>query len=217
MDWIRLAIDFVLHIDHYLDVIIRSVGVGTYAVLFVIIFIETGLVVTPFLPGDSLLFAAGAFSAKGSLQVLPLWLLLMAAAVIGDSVNYWIGNKVGSRVFEQESRWVKREYLERTQKFYEKHGGKTILLARFVPIVRTFAPFVAGIGKMRYGYFLTYNIVGGTLWVSLFLWGGFFFGGLSFVEKNFSLVIIAIVLISVLPAVWETLKARQEKRAAALK
>ena len=217
MDWIRLAIDFVLHIDHYLDVIIRSVGVGTYAVLFVIIFIETGLVVTPFLPGDSLLFAAGAFSAKGSLQVLPLWLLLMAAAVIGDSVNYWIGNKVGSRVFEQESRWVKREYLERTQKFYEKHGGKTILLARFVPIVRPCAPFVAGIGKMRYGYFLTYNIVGGTLWVSLFLWGGFFFGGLSFVEKNFSLVIIAIVLISVLPAVWETLKARQEKRAAALK
>ena len=217
MDWIRLALDFVLHIDHYLDVIIRSVGVGTYAVLFGIIFIETGLVVTPFLPGDSLLFAAGAFSAKGSLQILPLWLLLMAAAVIGDSVNYWIGNKVGSRVFEQESRWVKREYLERTQKFYEKHGGKTILLARFVPIVRTFAPFVAGIGKMRYGYFLTYNIVGGTLWVSLFLWGGFFFGGLPFVEKNFSLVIIAIVLISVLPAVWETLKARQEKRAAVLK
>ena len=217
MDWIRLAIDFVLHIDHYLDVIIRSVGIGTYAVLFGVIFIETGLVVTPFLPGDSLLFAAGAFSSRGSLQVLPLWLLLMAAAVIGDSVNYWIGNKIGSRVFEQESRWVKREYLERTQRFYEKHGGKTILLARFVPIVRTFAPFVAGIGKMRYGYFLTYNIVGGTLWVSLFLWGGFFFGGLPFVEKNFSLVIIAIVLISVLPAVWETLKARQEKRAAALK
>ncbi len=216
MDWIRLAIDFVLHIDHYLDVIIRSVGIGTYGVLFLIIFIETGLVVTPFLPGDSLLFAAGAFSAKGSLEVLPLWLLLMAAAVIGDSVNYWIGNKVGSRVFEQETRWVKREYLERTQKFYEKHGGKTILLARFVPIVRTFAPFVAGIGKMRYGYFLTYNIVGGMLWVTLFLWGGYFFGGLPFVEKNFSLVIIAIVLISVLPAVWETLKARREKRAAAV-
>ncbi|GAP09250.1 uncharacterized membrane-associated protein [Bellilinea caldifistulae] len=216
MDWIRLAIDFVLHIDHYLDVIIRSVGIGTYGVLFLIIFIETGLVVTPFLPGDSLLFAAGAFSAKGSLEVLPLWLLLMAAAVIGDSANYWIGNKVGSRVFEEDTRWVKREYLERTQKFYEKHGGKTILLARFVPIVRTFAPFVAGIGKMRYGYFLTYNIVGGTLWVSLFLWGGYFFGGLPFVEKNFSLVIIAIVLISVLPAVWETLKARREKRAAAV-
>jgi membrane-associated protein len=216
MDWIRLAIDFVLHIDHYLDVIIRSVGIGTYGVLFLIIFIETGLVVTPFLPGDSLLFAAGAFSAKGSLEVLPLWLLLMAAAVIGDSANYWIGNKVGSRVFEEDTRWVKREYLERTQKFYEKHGGKTILLARFVPIVRTFAPFVAGIGKMRYGYFLTYNIVGGTLWVSLFLWGGYFFGGLPFVEKNFSLVIIAIVLISVLPAVWETFKARREKRAAAV-
>ncbi len=216
MDWIKLAVDFVLHIDRYLDVIIRSVGAGTYAVLFLIIFVETGLVVTPFLPGDSLLFAAGAFSAKGSLQALPLWLLLMAAAVIGDSVNYWIGNKVGSRVFEQETRWVKREYLERTQKFYEKHGGKTILLARFVPIVRTFAPFVAGIGKMRYGYFLTYNLIGGVLWVSLFLWGGFLFGGLPFVEKNFSLVIIAIVLISALPAVWETLKARREKRAAAV-
>lgn len=217
MDFIRLAIDFVLHIDRYLDVIIRSVGAGTYGVLFLIIFVETGLVVTPFLPGDSLLFAAGAFSARGSLQIVPLWLLLMAAAVLGDSANYWIGNRVGSRVFEQETRWVKREYLERTQKFYEKHGGKTILLARFVPIVRTFAPFVAGIGKMRYGYFLTYNIVGGTLWVSLFLWGGYFFGGLPFVEKNFSLVIIAIVLISVLPAVWEALKARQEKRAAAVK
>lgn len=215
MDFIRLAIDFVLHIDRYLDVIIRSVGVGTYGVLFAIIFVETGLVVTPFLPGDSLLFAAGAFSARGSLEIVPLWLLLMAAAVVGDSANYWIGNKVGTRVFEQETRWVKREYLERTQKFYEKHGGKTILLARFVPIVRTFAPFVAGIGKMRYGYFLTYNIVGGTLWVSLFLWGGYFFGGLPFVEKNFSLVIIAIVLISVLPAVWEALKARQEKRATA--
>ncbi len=217
MDFIRLAIDFVLHIDRYLDLIIRSVGVGTYGVLFLIIFVETGLVVTPFLPGDSLLFAAGAFSARGSLEIVPLWLLLMAAAVLGDSANYWIGNKVGTRVFEQETRWVKREYLERTQKFYEKHGGKTILLARFVPIVRTFAPFVAGIGKMRYGYFLTYNIVGGTLWVSLFLWGGYFFGGLPFVEKNFSLVIIAIVLISVLPAVWEALKARQEKRAAAVK
>jgi membrane-associated protein len=217
MDFIRLAIDFVLHIDRYLDLIIRSVGVGTYGVLFLIIFVETGLVVTPFLPGDSLLFAAGAFSARGSLEIVPLWLLLMAAAVLGDSANYWIGNRVGTRVFEQETRWVKREYLERTQKFYEKHGGKTILLARFVPIVRTFAPFVAGIGKMRYGYFLTYNIVGGTLWVSLFLWGGYFFGGLPFVEKNFSLVIIAIVLISVLPAVWEALKARQEKRAAAVK
>ncbi len=216
MDWIKLAVDFVLHIDRYLDVIIRSVGAGTYAVLFLIIFVETGLVVTPFLPGDSLLFAAGAFSAKGSLQALPLWLLLMAAAVIGDSVNYWIGNKVGSRVFEQETRWVKREYLERTQKFYEKHGGKTILLARFVPNVRNFTPFVAGIGKMRYGYFLTYNLIGGVLWVSLFLWGGFLFGGLPFVEKNFSLVIIAIVLISALPAVWETLKARREKRAAAV-
>ncbi len=214
MEWIKLAVDFVLHIDKYLDLIIRSVGAGTYAVLFIIIFIETGLVVTPFLPGDSLLFAAGAFSARGSLHILPLWLLLMGAAVLGDSANYWIGNRVGARVFREDVRWVKREYLERTQKFYERHGGKTILLARFVPIVRTFAPFVAGVGKMRYAYFLTYNVIGGVLWVTLFLWGGYFFGGLPFVEKNFSLVIIAIVLISVLPAVIEALKARREKAAA---
>ena len=217
MEWLKLAIDFVLHIDKYLDVIIRSVGLWTYLVLFFIIFIETGLVVTPFLPGDSLLFAAGAFAAKGSFNVFILWGALAVAAVLGDTVNYWIGHTVGPRVFREDVRWLKREYLERTQAFYEKHGGKTILLARFVPIVRTFAPFVAGVGKMRYSYFLTYNVVGGILWTTIFIWAGYFFGGLPLVEKNFSLVIIAIVLISVMPAVIEVIKARREKKTGAPK
>lgn len=217
MEWLKFAIDFVLHIDKYLDVIIRSVGLWTYLVLFLIIFVETGLVVTPFLPGDSLLFAAGAFAAKGSFNVFVLWAALAAAAVLGDTVNYWIGHTVGPRVFREDVRWLKREYLERTQAFYEKHGGKTILLARFVPIVRTFAPFVAGVGKMRYSYFLTYNVVGGILWTTIFIWVGYFFGGLPLVEKNFSLVIIAIVLISVMPAVIEVIKARREKKTAAPK
>lgn len=217
MEWLKLAIDFVLHIDKYLDVIIRSVGLWTYLVLFFIIFIETGLVVTPFLPGDSLLFAAGAFAAKGSFNVFVLWGALAVAAVLGDTVNYWIGHTVGPRVFREDVRWLKREYLERTQAFYEKHGGKTILLARFVPIVRTFAPFVAGVGKMRYSYFLTYNVVGGILWTTIFIWAGYFFGGLPLVEKNFSLVIIAIVLISVMPAVIEVIKARREKKTGAPK
>ncbi len=208
-DLVKLAIDFVLHLDKYLDIIIRSFGFWTYAILFVVIFIETGLVVTPFLPGDSLLFAAGAFAAKGSFEVVPLFLLLAVAAVLGDTANYWIGHFVGPRVFREDVKWLKREYLERTQAFYEKHGGKTILLARFVPIVRTFAPFVAGIGKMRYGYFITYNVVGGILWTALFIFGGYFFGTLPFVEKNFSLVIIAIVLISVIPAVVEAIKAKR--------
>jgi membrane-associated protein len=211
MEFIKTAIDFVLHIDRYLDLIIRFAGVWTYAVLFVIIFIETGLVVTPFLPGDSLLFAAGAFAAKGSLNIYAMWITLIIAAVLGDTANYWIGHYIGPRA--ANLRWVKKEYLERTQAFYDKHGGKTIFLARFVPIVRTFAPFVAGIGKMRYGYFLTYNVVGGVVWVSAFLWLGYFFGNLPFIERNFSLVVIAIILISVMPAVIEAVKARREGKA----
>ncbi len=212
MDFVKTAIDFVLHIDKYLDLIIKAVGLWTYGVLFVIIFIETGLVVTPFLPGDSLLFAAGAFSAKGSLNIYPMWIALMFAAVLGDTANYWIGRYIGPRVFNWNVRWLKREYLERTQAFYNKHGGKTIFLARFVPIIRTFAPFVAGVGKMRYSYFITYNIVGGMAWVSSFLWLGYFFGGLPFIERNFSLVVIAIILISVLPAVIEAIKARRQSK-----
>ncbi len=212
MDFIKTAIDFVLHIDKYLDLIIKAVGLWTYGVLFVVIFIETGLVVTPFLPGDSLLFAAGAFSAKGSLNIYPMWIALMFAAVLGDTANYWIGRYIGPRVFDWNVRWLKREYLERTQAFYNKHGGKTIFLARFVPIIRTFAPFVAGVGKMRYSYFITYNVVGGAVWVSAFLWLGYFFGGLPFIERNFSLVVIAIILISVMPAVIEAIKARRESK-----
>jgi len=212
MDFVKTAIDFVLHIDKYLDLIIKAVGLWTYGVLFVIIFIETGLVVTPFLPGDSLLFAAGAFSAKGSLNIYTRWIALMFAAVRGDTANYWIGRYIGPRVFNWNVRWLKREYLERTQAFFNKHGGKTIFLARFVPIIRPFAPFVAGVGKMRYSYFITYNIVGGMAWVSSFLWLGYFFGGLPFIERNFSLVVIAIILISVLPAVIEAIKARRESK-----
>ena len=210
LDLIKLAIDFVLHLDKDLDLIIRTVGIWTYLILFVVIFIETGLVVTPFLPGDSLLFAVGAFAAKGSLEVFPIWILLMFAAVLGDTANYWIGHHIGPRVFKEDTRWIKREHLERTQAFYDKHGGKTIFLARFIPIIRTFAPFVAGIGKMRYGYFITYNIIGGITWVTLFIWGGYFFGGLKVVEENFSLIIIALVLIPGIPALIEVFKGRKK-------
>ena len=209
MHWIELGIDFILHLDKYLDLTIRSVGIWTYLILFIVIFIETGLVVTPFLPGDSLLFAAGAFAALGSLNVAALFVILALAAVLGDTVNYWIGHYIGDRAFTTKSRFFKREYLERTQAFYEKYGGKTIFLARFVPIIRTFAPFVAGIGKMRYGYFISYNVFGGILWTGLFIFAGYFFGNVPFVRNNFSLVVIAIVLISVVPAVVEVIRSRK--------
>ncbi|HNT53493.1 MAG TPA: DedA family protein [Anaerolineaceae bacterium] len=202
-------VNFILHVDVYLDKIIAAVGGWTYLILFVIVFIETGLVVTPFLPGDSLLFAAGAFAARGSFDVFLLYGLMAVAAVMGDTANYWIGHYIGPRVFTQKSRLFKKEYLDRTQAFYEKHGGKTIFLARFIPIIRTFAPFVAGVGKMTYAHFITYNIVGGIVWTAVFIFGGFFFGNMPFVEKNFSLVIIAIIVISVLPAVFEAVKNRR--------
>jgi membrane-associated protein len=215
MAWIKLAIDFVLHLDKYLAQIIQSVGIWTYLILFVTIFIETGLVVTPFLPGDSLLFAAGAFAALGSLNVWALFGVLALAAILGDTVNYWIGHYIGDKAFTTKSRFLKREYLDRTQAFYQKHGGKTIFLARFVPIIRTFAPFVAGVGKMRYGYFISYNIFGGILWTALFIAAGYFFGNVPFVRNNFSLVVIAIVLISVVPAVVEVIRNRKKPETAA--
>ena len=211
MQYIKLAIDFVLHLDKYLSLIINAVGNGTYVVLFVVIFIETGLVVTPFLPGDSLLFAAGAFAAKGDLNVVMLFISLAIAAVLGDTVNYWIGHAIGPRAFSGNVRFLKKEYLERTQAFYHKYGGKTIFLARFVPIVRTFAPFVAGVGTMSYGHFITYNIAGGIVWTALFIFGGYFFGNLEIVQRNFSLVIMAIVLISVIPAIVEVIRGREKK------
>jgi membrane-associated protein len=214
MDLIKLGIDFILHMDHYLTQIINAVGGWTYLVLFVVIFIETGLVVTPFLPGDSLLFAAGALSAlpDSILHVHWMYLLMAIAAVLGDTANYWIGHFLGTKAFSSKSRLFKKEYLDRTQAFYEKHGGKTIFLARFIPIIRTFAPFVAGVGKMTYLHFITYNIVGGIVWTALFIYGGYFFGNLPFVQNHFSLIVIAIIFISILPAVYEVIKARMEKK-----
>ncbi len=206
LQWISWFIDFVLHMDKHLPQMVNDFGLWAYVVLFIIIFIETGLVVIPFLPGDSLLFAAGAVSATTHLNPLPMFLLLAFAAILGDTVNYWIGYYLGPKVFTSNSRWFKRAYLERTHAFYQKHGGKTILLARFIPIIRTFAPFVAGIGRMNYGYFLSYNIIGGILWTALFIATGYFFGNLEFVKENFSFVILAIIFISLLPPLFEFLR-----------
>ncbi len=199
-------VDLFLHLDKHLKTIIGQFGIYTYILLFLVIFCETGLVVTPFLPGDSLLFAAGTFAAIGSLHIWWLYGILLFAAILGDTVNYWIGHFVGPKVFHTKSRLLKKEYLDRTHKFYEKHGGKTIILARFIPIIRTFAPFVAGIGKMSYGHFISYNIVGGFLWVSLFTFGGYFFGNLPIIKNNFHYAILVIVFISILPGLIEYIK-----------
>jgi membrane-associated protein len=204
-------VEFILHIDAHLSSIIATYGTLTYLILFVIIFIETGLVVTPFLPGDSLIFAAGAFAASGSLNIGLLWLLLAVAAIAGDTANYWIGHAIGPKAFSSNSKFLKKEHLDKTHVYFEKYGGKTIIIARFVPIVRTFAPFVAGIGEMSYGHFIAYNVIGGLLWVSLFTFGGFFFGNLPVVKHNFSIVIFAIIAISVVPAVIEYLRERKAK------
>ena len=209
MDFIRTAADFFLHLDKHLAEIIARYGVWTNLILFLVVFCETGLVVTPFLPGDSLLFAAGTFAALGSLDPGLLVLLLSIAAILGDTVNYWIGSYIGPRAFTGEIRWLKKEYLERTHAFYEKHGGKTIILARFIPIIRTFAPFVAGVGAMTYSRFLLYNVVGGIVWVTLFVLAGYFFGNLPAVRQNFSYVILAIIALSVMPIVVEFLRARR--------
>ncbi len=215
MQIITYLIDLILHLDEHLTLLINQFGVWTYLVLFLVIFMETGLVVTPFLPGDSLLFAAGALAAlDGSIiNVVLLWVLLAIAAVIGDSVNYSIGKYVGPKAFTSKSRFLKREYLIQAQDFYKKHGRMTIFLARFIPIIRTFAPFVAGIGEMPYGYFISYNVIGGIVWTSLFIFGGYFFGNLPFVRDNFSLVVIAIIVISFIPAVWEVVKAKRKPAA----
>lgn len=211
MQIIESFIDFILHLDQHLNDIIQTYGLWTYLLLFAIVFMETGLVVTPFLPGDSLLFAAGTFAALGSLNVWILWGLLFIAAVLGDTVNYWIGNKIGPKAFEQDFRFLKKEYLEKTQDFYEKHGGKTIILARFVPIVRTFAPFVAGVGTMHYGRFLSFNVIGAFLWTGIFIWLGYFFGNIPFVKRNFELVIVVIILISVVPMAIEYVRSKARK------
>lgn len=199
MNPILYLLDFILHIDVHLGQLISAYGFATYAILFVIIFVETGLVFTPFLPGDSLLFAAGAFAALGSLNIFLILGLLTAAAILGDTCNYWIGHFFGQKLVDNPKVPIRKEHLEETQKFFEKHGGKTIILARFVPIVRTFAPFVAGIGKMSYGKFISYNVVGGVAWVFLATLAGYFFGNIPFVKENFSIIVLAIILISVVP------------------
>jgi len=211
MQIILKIVDLFLHLDKYLSDVISTYGLWTYGLLFFVIFMETGFVVTPFLPGDSLIFAAGTFSALGALNPFILYLVLATAAILGDTVNYWIGHAIGGRAFSGEIKWIKKEYMDRTHAFFEKHGGKTIFLARFVPIVRTFAPFVAGVGEMSYGHFISYNIFGGLTWVALFLGAGYFFGNIPFIKHNFSLVIIAIILISLVPMLWEAWTARKKK------
>jgi membrane-associated protein len=198
--------------DKYLGQIIQEYGTWTYLILFIVIFMETGFVVTPFLPGDSLLFAAGTFAGMGYLNIGILFALMAIAAIAGDTVNYWIGHKIGPRAFSGNVRYLKKEYMDRTHAFYEKHGGKTIIIARFIPIIRTFAPFVAGVGAMTYGRFVSFNVIGGLAWVALFTLGGYFFGNLPFVQDNFSFVIIAIIIISVMPAVIEFLKSRRKPK-----
>jgi len=213
MELIKTFFDIFMHLDKHLGGVIQAYGVWTYLILFLIIFCETGLVVTPILPGDSLLFAAGAFAAVGALEVKWLFILLTIAAVAGDTLNYWIGSYMGPKVFHKENvRFLNREYLDRTHRFYEKHGGKTIIIARFMPIIRTFAPFVAGIGTMSYPRFISYNVVGGIFWIASFVFGGYFFGNIPMVKRNFTLVILAIIFLSILPGIIEFARHRYGKR-----
>lgn len=214
MDFLTTALDVIRHLDEHLANFTADYGALTYALLFGIVFAETGLVITPFLPGDSLLFAAGAVAALGSLNPVWLFLLLAAAAILGDTVNYWIGGRVGPRLFgTRRLPFLKEEYLERTNRFYARYGAKTIVLARFVPIVRTFAPFVAGVGSMRYPRFLAYNVFGGLLWVGLFVFGGYFFGNVPWVQARFHVVVFAIIVLSLLPAVVGQMRHRQQPAA----
>src|SRR5262245_56119652 len=217
MEFIKDFIDFILHLDTHLVDLVSRYGTFSYAILFAIIFCETGLVVTPFLPGDSLLFAAGALSASlntgGTLNAILLIVVLSVAAIAGDTVNYLIGGYIGPKVFERDSRFLKREDVDRTNAFYEKYGGKTIILARFVPIVRTFAPFVAGVGRMNYRRFISFNVIGGILWVTIFVTLGALFGNIPFVKNNFEIVTLGIVFISILPMIFEFIRARRAPKA----
>jgi len=209
MELIADFIDVLMHLDRHLQAIFHAYGVWTYGILFLIIFCETGLVVTPILPGDSLLFAAGAIAAGGSLDVAWLFGILSVAAVAGDTVNYQIGLYLGPKaLYKENARVLKKEYLDRTHRFYDRYGGKTIVIARFVPIVRTFAPFLAGVGKMSYWRFAQYNVVGGLVWIATFVFGGYYFGSIPIVKQNFTLVILAIIVISVIPAAMEYLRRR---------
>lgn len=204
MNFIAQFIDFALHLDKYLNAVVLSYGYWTYLILFLIVFCETGLVVIPFLPGDSLIFIAGTLAATGKMKLGILFIILGIAAVAGDTVNYEIGHYIGPKIFKQDNiKFLNKEHLERTHKFYEKYGGKTIIFARFIPIIRTFAPFVAGIGKMGYKKFISYNIIGGISWICLFLFGGYLFGNIDVVKNNFTTVIYGIIIVSVMPAAIE--------------
>jgi membrane-associated protein len=213
MDAVHFLVDVFLHLDRHLAEVVADYGTATYLLLFAIVFAETGFVFTPFLPGDSLIFAAGALSAGGALRGGLVFVLLAAAAILGDTVNYWIGNRLGAWLVARHSRLVRQEHLDRTHAFFEKYGGKTIIIARFVPIVRTCAPFVAGLGAMTYGKFLAYNVIGGLLWVVVCQGAGYFFGNLPVVREHFSLVVLAIVLISILPGVYGYIRSRRTARA----
>lgn len=212
MEWTAQSIDLVLHLDKHLGVFLTNYGAWIYALLFIIVFVETGLVVMPFLPGDSLLFVAGALAAAGGMDVLWLVALLSAAAILGDTVNYWTGSYLGAKLVQGKySRWINKKHLDYTHAFYERHGGKTIVIARFIPILRTFAPFVAGVGKMPYRRFLAYNVLGGLAWVISLLLAGYYFGNLPWVKQNLSLVIVGIILISISPGVIEYLRHRRRR------
>ncbi len=212
MSILHTMIDFILHLDKHLLDIVSTYGTMTYAILFLIVFAETGLVVTPFLPGDSLLFATGALAAIGSLNIFFVLALLAVAAILGDTVNYWIGHFFGQKIIDNPNiPFINQKHIDKTNEFYAKHGGKTIVLARFVPIVRTFAPFVAGVGKMNYKKFIEYNIIGGVIWVCAFTLAGFFFGNIPAVKENFTIAVFVIILISIVPMIFEVIKAKREK------
>jgi membrane-associated protein len=209
MELVKFLIDFIIHIDVHLGQIISTYGLATYVILFLIVFMETGLVFTPFLPGDSLLFAAGAFAALGSLNIYALWFILIIAALIGNTSNYWIGHFFGKKIVAHPKIPIDEEHIKETRKFFDKHGGKTIILARFMPFFRTFAPFVAGVSRMSYKQFVSYDLIGGTSWITIGIFAGYFFGNINFVRENFSLVIIGVILISLIPIVIEYVKHRR--------
>ncbi|EKD87515.1 MAG: hypothetical protein ACD_36C00042G0001 [uncultured bacterium] len=212
MEWVGGFVDIILHLDEYLTELVGTYGVLTYGILFLVIFAETGFVVTPFLPGDSLLFAAGAIAALGSLDIGLIVLALIGAAVLGDTINYWIGHYFGQKIVDNPKiKFINQEHIDKTEQFYKKYGGKTIILARFVPIIRTFAPFVAGVGTMEYKKFILFNVIGGVVWVSLFTLAGFFFGNIPFVQENFHYVIFVIIFLSIVPIVSEYIQHKRSK------
>ncbi len=211
MDFLSGAVDLFLNLDEHLNTVVQNYGIWTYGILTLVVFLETGIVATPFLPGDSLLFAAGAIASLGGMNILLLLAVLSIAAILGDTTNYWIGRRAGPVVFSKDGGLLfNKDYLRRAYDFYEKHGARTIIIARFIPIIRTFAPFVAGIARMNYGKFVAYNIAGGLLWVTAFSLAGFFFGNIPIIKENFSLVIIGIIIVSLIPTVWEFIKHRRK-------